>query len=462
MKKCIGFGGFNKYYVFILLYIIVALFNNSLIGINYYTGFNELKIIRNGNFENFILIHQLFYCYFGTMLLSFLFYIFHEKKMYDENESDSSNSLLKIDSINSRASSKIVLIHRNDIKETNKKFSSFYFLIIILGWTFEEQVIEKYDCTLSHLDFYMFELIIISYLNSKIFKLKIYQHHRFVIYLCLFPIILKIITIFLVFIGDEKVIYKDHWYLIPIGLLIYFPLITLKSYILIKIKWLMDLKYYTPNKLLMIYGLTGTLFYLIICTFSTFIKNKNTDIWFINEENSFSKYFSTFKNTNLREKIFEILGIILGIISSYYVKYFFISIIKNLTPVHIIFLSPIYYFFFKLILIIYNIIYCFIKKDFQSFFSTKDMKYLVEKFILDISGDIVSFIGFLIYLEIVVLKFCKLDYNIRKSIINRGILESLEVEDVKSPDAGDEIKKQETKESLLSQNNISDNLENVN
>ena len=66
-----------------------------------------------------------------------------------------------------------------------------------------EQTIEKYNCTLSHLDFWMLELIIISYLNAKIFKKQIYNHQKFVLIFNLFPIIFKIITIFLSFKGNK-------------------------------------------------------------------------------------------------------------------------------------------------------------------------------------------------------------------------------------------------------------------
>ena len=49
------------------------------------------------------------------------------------------------------------------------------------------------------------------------------------------------------------------------------------------------------------------------------------------------------------------------------------------------------------------------------------------KFFLDISGDIISLIGFLIYLEIVILKFCDFDYNTDENISIRGIQEKLSI-----------------------------------
>ena len=65
------------------------------------------------------------------------------------------------------------------------------------------------------------------------------------------------------------------------------------------------------------------------------------------------------------------------------------------------------------------------------------MKYnnLIEyKFTLDVSGDLLSIIGFLVYLEIywlirrkliiifvIELNFCNLDYNLRKTIMEKAI-----------------------------------------
>ena len=50
------------------------------------------------------------------------------------------------------------------------------------------------------------------------------------------------------------------------------------------------------------------------------------------------------------------------------------------------------------------------------------------KIILDFCSDFFSIIGYLIYLEIIELHFCKFDYNIRRNILERGVLEVDEVE----------------------------------
>ena len=75
--------------------------------------------------------------------------------------------------------------------------------------------------------------------------------------------------------------------------------------------------------------------------------------------NGFKSYYDDFFNSKeTKEKLIEIIELVSGMITSYIINYNFLIIIKYLTPVHIVILTPIYYFLFKLVLIIYNIIYC--------------------------------------------------------------------------------------------------------
>ena len=106
------------------------------------------------------------------------------------------------------------------------------------------------------------------------------------------------------------------------------------------------------------------------------------------------------------------------IIIFFFFKYFYILVIKYLTPVYAIFLNPIYFFFQKIILGLNTLI-----RE-GEFFDKDAKKYLIYKFYFDISGDFVSILGYLIYLEIIELKFCKLDYYTKENIIIRSLNES--------------------------------------
>ena len=100
----------------------------------------------------------------------------------------------------------------------------------------------------------------------------------------------------------------------------------------------------------------------------------------------------------------RLIIIVLGIISFFCNKFFYTLIIKNYTPIHVIFSFPMQFFIEKTFLLIFTAIF------FRSHLFSEENQ--LEKFLLDISGDIASIIGFLIYLEIIELNFCKLNYNI--------------------------------------------------
>ena len=83
-------------------------------------------------------------------------------------------------------------------------------------------------------------------------------------------------------------------------------------------------------------------------------------------------------------------------------------------PIHITFALSIFYFLQKVVLVMNNLIRKYT-------FFTDASNYKLHRFFLDISGDIVCIIGFLIYLEIIEIIFFNLDFNLSKYIIQRGI-----------------------------------------
>ena len=59
-------------------------------------------------------------------------------------------------------------------------------------------------------------------------------------------------------------------------------------------------------------------------------------------------------------------------------------------------------------------------------FFVNNSVYILSKFILDITGDIFSIFGLMIYLEIIELNFCGLDYNTRRTISVRAMSDQIE------------------------------------
>ena len=153
----------------------------------------------------------------------------------------------------------------------------------------------------------------------------------------------------------------------------------------------------------------------------------------------------------------EIIVIIIGMITTFFYRYNFMMIIKNLTPAHIIFLSPIYFFIFKIVLVFGNlIIRIFDKGTLMNNYTVESIK---EIFALDILGDVFSFIGFLIYLEIIELNFCNLNFNLRKNITQRGVDETISFIDNDNGDLNESLNEEiERNESEKENNNKSLNL----
>ena len=162
------------------------------------------------------------------------------------------------------------------------------------------------------------------------------------------------------------------------------------------------------------YGIFGTILISIHLTVSTFkycskceipnsekeCKLNDTDIFkYICKVNKTTKenhtnYTNYYFDNFIIDKFYwsELLIIILGMIVFIFIQCFSIIIIKNLSPSHLIFSFPIYYFVEKLI----SASYTMIKKESFFWFENEinnnnnynNNKIKIAKYILDSSGDI--------------------------------------------------------------------------
>lgn len=68
------------------------------------------------------------------------------------------------------------------------------------------------------------------------------------------------------------------------------------------------------------------------------------------------------------------------------------------------------------------------------------------KFLFDFLGDLLSILGYLVYLEIIVLHFNKFDFNVKTNITRRSFIElnnNNEIDDSFNFDEGQEENKEE-------------------
>ena len=420
MKKWISCQKINKYIILMILACAVSFINNDFcFGFNYNDMFSEInlnKLIFNDDSKHHRLIEPIFN-YIGTFFFGILLLIL--EKIFTKNKTEKE--------VNSR----IKLIYYDN--EGLTKRSVFYLLLMIIIWIIDENLITIISELLKDLDFWFLELIFLTIMLNFFFGVNFYKHHLFAIRLSIFPcILLKIAAIVLSFeenkdekggIGD---LYTKRWYLVPVGIFSYLILIGIKSLTISGMKWFFDLKYVSHTTLLITYGLIGFIISFIFCVATTYIdcnklfeKDIVSDICsFKYNENDNIYYFDNFKIYFKNFEPLKILLILFEVITFFIYKYFFVLIIKKYNPVYVIFSTPIIYLLGKIVLMLHTLI-----REHSFFDETKENLYFKKIiFGLDLSGDILSFFGFIIYLEIIVLKCCNLSNNIRKNIIKRSIV----------------------------------------
>ena len=413
---------------------------------------------RQPYFSQHKYIHQIF-CYLFTFLLGVIYY-FIERNKIQRNSILSNKTQEK-----STDSSSIKLIHKDigTIYFSTNSFLNLLFTIFL--WVIMDFFMDFFTYTLKDLDFWFFELLILAYISNKMFNYRLYSHQKLAINFNSALCITKIIAIILSFQDKER--NKEYfWYItnpfakILIGIMIYFALITIRSYVNSKIKVYMDQRYISANKLLILYGFFGTIIYTIICLITTsvectpesiFLRNMSSNssssnnctknfvckvpfnniidfgdsqIILNQKENifyldNFGIYFKTFECSSSLEILKEIIIILFSGITYFYYKYFCLMVIKYLSPIHYIFSNEIYISFKKIALPIYTLI------NEKSFFITNAIKYITAKYILDTSGDFLSIIGFLVFLELIELNFCDFNINLRRKIMDRSEFESI-------------------------------------
>ena len=171
--KYISIGKFKKSFIYIILSVVFLILKDSLYGFNYLYSLKEIILFNSDTqklFSQHILIHNTFN-YFGALIISFFFH------RYEKKTSENENNLL-LSRTSSNRSSNIILIHMNSDKDFTTKKSFIIFLCVIISWIIEELSIESYTLILKDLDFWMFELFIITLFHKKMFKVEIYKHQK--------------------------------------------------------------------------------------------------------------------------------------------------------------------------------------------------------------------------------------------------------------------------------------------
>ena len=367
------------------------------------------------------------------------------------------------------------LIHNNLYEEITE--SSYKYIILSSFLLIINDVIMKWIFSLNEtFDYFFFNLFIMTLIFKYHFKEKIYSHQMLALVIVLFISGALFVACLFEKTNSEKE-NKTVWeafdgshYMILVFILIYLFSSTCSCYGIIIQKRIMDNKFIYPYKIIFCKGILGIFISSALIGVSTFVPCKENHIVNIKEpkflnfnsniyaseiflfknnstendtqnntiigtplfecidsynnntyfDNCFS-YFSNLNNITDDEKEKDKYLELFLYIPAYSILHFITNILiifvnKLLSPIHCLIVES-----------LYRIIHIFIqtlqkidtKNEVEGFF----YEFILQPFstrILRFLAYIVSLLGYSIYLEIIELKFCGLNNNIRKNIRKRA------------------------------------------
>ena len=413
MGKYCGLGTYNKNTKYLLFYMISRFLYESMAGLKYGTLYYPIRLYDK---QKVIKSHKLVidtFGYFGILLLSFIII-----KLEPENKKISINiQNISKKSISHKKSFRIRLIYDEKGTFKNNKIRTIF---VAFTWVLHIQLVKLYyQSNFGYLDYWALEMVITYYISKKVFKIEIYSHQKFSIFFITIFCSFLILCSFIITLVDEKdIIYKKYPIFIPIGIIIYLIILSIRSYSNCKIKWLTDLKFISTGKFLAIYGLVGAISCSIVTTITTLVDCGKNKLELCYQEKGGKTYYDSFTiffDEYFRDsfKFYDIFLFAFQIIFNFFTSLFYVLTIKYLTPVYAVCLPSIHYFLLQILLLFNTII--------QG--KSEIITSQIVKVIIEISTDLFSVLGIFVYIEFIELKFCGLNYNSRKTIEKRSLEE---------------------------------------
>lgn len=449
--KYIGIGNFSKYHIYILIIILCQFISDFALGLNKMKKGDVPKIFAfTAKLKSHLLIKNAL-DFFGFLLGGVILYFLSKKLL---GKTDNNITMTKI--------------QQKREKYLENKTIHNYINIFIIGFFISFHIIVNSISNTYQIDnhFWMVELISITIFSSIIFNNKIRKHHKLALIIIAPLIILDIISFSLPltehtcqteeackekYITDNnlfQIIKKVYGSFCYVVFILFIFSIIIKDYSWIKSKFLMDIRGISSYKILIFIGMVGSIL-VIICIFISFyipcniidvqsvdfvnnvyidINNKtysmSEKVCFIKnfDENEhklifyYDNFISFINEYNYKDNFEDKLEIFL-IIPIYFIMKLLINIsgimtIKYLDPNYILISRSICYFFEE---IIYYFIIIKRDKEYTTFkqFLVQEIKHLI------------SILSNMIYIEFLELKFCNLEYDLKKNIEKRSENERL-------------------------------------
>ena len=380
----------------------------------------------------------------------------------ESNDSDNTQSI----------HGKYSLIH-TDLIENITENSLKYIIISCCLIIPKEMLIKIIFSTNDVFDYYFLNIIIITLILKFYLKANIYRHRLFAV--TFVTTISGVCLISCLFVHNLNDLVKGNYIKILIAIFLYFIFNFLFCIGIIIQKNIMENKFISPYKIIVFKGIIGTIFSIIciiisslwICDDKDILTDKNFKLFVCSVKykneiyyDHFISYFTEFEGQKLR----EVLLLILYSIVHFITELCFIFINKFLSPTHYLIAESL----FTLLHIPFDYLPADkindINKEVDNYKENQDLYqdesdliFAYYKAIICVLGSRIlrfissffDFIGYLIYLEIIELRFCGLNRNIKKNIRKRASFDANnDNEDNSSSDSDEENEKETKKEEL--------------
>ena len=428
-KFFIGFGKCSKYLIFILGTVVFRtlnffIFDDQIKQKNEKGIFGFSPILSNHRYIQNILKY-ISYIIGGSICECILSKKTKTKKRNDNDDNPEKEEKENID----RNSSNSMLIF-NDQNE-KLKINHLENFFVCSSFTISIEVTKiLFIFQFNSIEFWTFEILYTYYFLDKNFTFNLYNYQKLAMFIIAVPTtILLIISSFLPSSKNEdksleKTVYDvinertgSYWYIIPVEISFFISGV-FSSFSRVKSKVLMDLRYLSPYLIIITIGIIGTILTFIILVVTSCFECSECDNNYIckvsyldkNETCYLDNPLVYFHNLNIidNEMYIEIFAIIpFLLIINFFEFLCHIFVIYYFNPYFILLRDNIYYFILRIEFVLANL------EKFQEYMS------LTQFIILELA-EIFSISGFLIYLEIIELRFCGLDKHLKKNLLKKS------------------------------------------
>ena len=412
-NSCIGFGKLSSNHLYLLYHVIFRFLRFFVL------SFSSIK--ENIKFGLFLFqpeitkhtLIKLFYKYIGFIIFGKIF------ANYQKKNKNKNNKKIKVNN---------ELIY-NDKMGISSASLKRLFIIGVLYVVFEISIQISYSIGINDFDLWTFNIVFALLFMSCFFSIHIYNHQKYsLVFIVLIDLVLSILAGFFPIKNNSYNIVESlcNNKLYSIAFFIFYIINSLIiSFSRVLGKVLMELKFISSYSIIIIIGIIGFILtsillaivsifkcgssekYEIICSLNE-INTKNNMTLNYTYYDSIPLYFKNLKNKkNLYFYIEVIIINPLYTIISFLEFNYELIIIYYLNPIYILICDSIYFGSISLLSFLLN------------YKGNKNVKSILNLF-----ANLIALFGYSIYLEIIELKFCKLNNNLRKNIIERSRIDS--------------------------------------